>query len=143
MKRENEKKSTDTDIKIGRDSLLERERETIICDRAFNLLMSRREKSAALIQFFSLSLVFRAQRCSSSSSHSRVISISFSIDFCFSLHLPNKNPYRPRIIWNILLLVLLFVLAAAAAVVTISTSRSFQIIFIVNLFIHLIRHFFI
>lgn len=78
------------------------------------------KKSAAQIQFFSLSLVFRARRCSSISSICRrVIFISFSINLFFSLFTCQTNPYRPHIILYLLFLVLLFAAAAAVAVVTV------------------------
>lgn len=73
-----------------------------------------------------------------------IMLISFSINFCASFFTcRTKYPYRPRnMISNSLLLVLHFV-GAAVAVVTVFIFHMFQIIFIVNLFIHLIRHFFI
>lgn len=66
--------------------------KSIIGDRAFNLFMPRHGKSAAQIQFFSLSLVCRARRCSRSSSSKPRNNAHFFFDqfLCFILHLPNE-----------------------------------------------------
>lgn len=89
--------------------------------------------------------VVRDDAAAAAAAVNRVIMlISFSINFCASFFTcRTKYPYRPRnMISNSLLLVLHFV-GAAVAVVTVFIFHMFQIIFIVNLFIHLIRHFFI